>query len=54
MVGFRSGGHKAGDSAADDALSQILVHVLLAERLGELGASGEEADATLQLGDDQH
>lgn len=54
MVGFRLGRHQAGDSTADDALAQVLVDVFLAERLGELGAGGEAADAALQSGDDQH
>lgn len=54
MVGFRPGRHKVGDPAADNALAQVLVHVFLTERLGELGASGEKTDATFQPGDDQH
>lgn len=54
MVRFRFGGHKASDPTADDAFAQVFVHVLVAERFGEFGASGEEADATLQFGDNQH
>lgn len=54
MVGFRFGGHQTGDPTADDALTQIFVHVLIAERLGEFGASGEKVDATFKSGDNQH
>lgn len=54
MVGFRFGGHQTGDSTADDAFTQIFVHVLIAERFGELGAGGEEVDATFESGDNQH
>lgn len=54
MVRFRFGGHKAGDPTADDAFAQVFVHIFIIERLGELGAGGEEVDATFQFGDNQH
>lgn len=54
MVGFRFGGYKTGDSTTDDAFTQIFVDVFIVKRLGKLGAGGEEADATLQFGDNQH
>lgn len=54
MVRFRFGGYKVGDPTTDDAFTQIFVDIFIVKRLGELGAGGEEADATLQFGDNQH
>lgn len=54
VVGLGPGGHKAGDPAADDALAHVNLDVLVAERLGGLGAGGAPAHAALEPRDDQH